>query len=89
MVTDLHNDECEKRQGKSFQHLDDAPEVVFKKINWRVQKDSLNGNPELTPKISKFFKPPSSLLFGKCHFLLTRPENIVTLPSTYLQNTKV
>ena len=85
MVIDLQNAEREKRQRKVFQHLDDAPECFSKNCNWRVQNDSVNRNLELTPEIWKFFKLPRSLLFGKCHFLLTRPENIVILPSTYLQ----
>ena len=35
-------------------------------------------------QISEIIEPLSSILIDKCQFILTDPEKIVTIPSTYL-----
>ena len=41
------------------------------------------------PKSSEINEPPSSKIIDKSHFKGTEPENINTIPSTYLLNLKV
>ena len=41
------------------------------------------------PRISETFEPSGSKLIDNCQIKLTEPENNLSLPSTYLHNTKV
>ena len=41
------------------------------------------------PQISEINEPTSSFLFDKNQSKIIEPENSITLPSTYLHNTKV
>ena len=84
MVTDLHDAECDKRQQKSIQRLEDATVFSSKMNSWKIHKKSGTKNLDLMPQISDIIEPSSS-----CQFQLTAPENITTLSSTYLRNTIV
>ena len=88
-VTDLHDAELDKRQRNKLQRLDDPPEYSSKNSSWNVQMSSVRTNRDFKSRISPSDEPSSSFLFDKSQFRLTEPENIITLPSTYLHNTEV
>ena len=77
MTPDLHDAEREKRQRKSFQRLDDPPELLSK-FNISNLKGICNEEPR-----------NESLLIGKRQLKLTEPEKFLTLHFTFLHNTNV
>ena len=48
-VTDLNDAEREKRNTECFQRLEAPPESFSKTICWKIQKKSVNKNPEFLP----------------------------------------
>ena len=86
LVTDLHETECEKRQRKRVQRLDDRPDYTSKNSSWKIPKNSVNKKSEIKPQLSKNIEPSSSLTDNKCQLYLTEAENFVTLSCIYLLN---
>ena len=41
------------------------------------------------PHVFEIIEPPSSILIDKCQIKVTKLENIITLPSSFLHNTNV
>ena len=89
MVTDSHDAEREIGQRKKFQRLDDLLENFSKSDSFKMQKNSVTKNPDFLPEKFEISEPLSSILIDKSHFKITETENINTLPSTHLHNTKV
>ena len=89
MVTDLHDAQREKRRREGFHRLDDPPEYSSKIKSWKTQKGCAIKSPEFMPKVFEPNEPSISILDEKCHSNLKEPEIGITLPSTYLHNTKV
>ena len=88
-VADCFDPKGENGQSKGFQRIDDTPVYSSKSICWKLQKNALSKNLEFTPQISENIELSRLLLIDKCQFKKTEPENFITIPSTYLQNTKV
>ena len=88
-VTDLKDAELDKRHGKTIQILDDPPEYISKKSSRKIQKKSVIKYPEFMPPNFEIIDPSSTLLFDKSQYKITEPQNIITLPSTCLHNTKL
>ena len=66
MVTDdLQYDEVDKRQRKTFQHLDDPPLFSLRKSSCKNQKVSVTKNPKLMPQITEINERSSSFLNDK------------------------
>ena len=84
LVTDLHDAERYKRQREIFQRLEDTPVYSSQSNSWKTHKKFVVENPDFKPQISEVIQPSSA-----CQFQVTELDNIITLPSTYLQNTKV
>ena len=64
MVTGLHNAE------RAFEHLDDPPDYSSK-TSWKIEKNSINKNPEFMPQFSEINEPSSSKKTDKCQYKLT------------------
>ena len=77
MVTEVHDAELGKRQLKTFQGLDDPPDISSKSSSWRNQKNSVSKNRELWPQLSEIITPPNSLIFDKFQLKITETENII------------
>ena len=88
-VTDLKDAELDKRHGKAIQILDDPPEYTSKKSSRKIQKKSVIKYPEFMPPKFEIIDPSSTLLLDKSQYKVTEPQNIITLPSTCLHNTKL
>ena len=80
-ITDLQEDERDKRQRKGFQRLDDPPDYSSKNISWKKQKFSAIKNPEILPQKPEAKELSSELSFDKCQYKSTAPENLLLFPA--------
>ena len=88
MVTDLHDAKLDKRQRRTLQRLDDPPEYSSDGVAGKISRNQLL---KIQNPCLKILKSMNGQLhsFEKTQFKVTEPENIITLPSNYSQNTKV
>ena len=89
LVTELQDAELDKRQRKIFQLLDDPPEYPSKNCSWKFENKSVTKNPDIMLQFLEVFEPSSSFLIDQSQFKITELEKFITLPSTFLHNTKV
>ena len=57
--------------------------------SWITRKSFGPKNPDFMPEVSEINETSRSNIFDNCQLKIAEPENINTLPSTYLQNTKL
>ena len=89
MLTDIHDAELDKRQRQTFQRLDDISLYSSKNSGWKTQKKFCSQKSSFMPQNFEINEPLIAFLIDKSQFKINEPHNIVTLPSTSLQNTKV
>ena len=70
LVTDLHDAESDKQQGKGFQYLDEPHEVCPKTNSLKSPKNSVQESREFKPQNTGIKEMSSSLLFENCQFEL-------------------
>ena len=59
MITDLHDVEIDKGQGKTIQHLEDPPEYTSENSGWEIEKNSVIKNPKSITQVSENIEPSS------------------------------
>ena len=52
------------------------------------QMENLHKNPEIMPQVFENREPSTSLLIDNSHCKVSEPQNTITIPTIYLQNTK-